>query len=170
MKIQPSTTHMITSNCIPSKVRSPIFSYPLIACKCDSIGDQLYDWYVKRFLTISRSLLLFLSLLTCRFDLVRTDPDRDHTYYDLTKDADHVLSGYRRCGRNSFSRVKHYPPNPTSSIRARRRALEKRIERNKSIFNSTSSHCSNGSSRRNRARRFTGASAASYSSSDSLGE
>jgi hypothetical protein len=66
----------------------------------------------------------------------RTDPDRDYTYYDLTKDADHILSGTNRRGKYSFSRVKHYPPNRLSNIRARKRHLEKRLERGKSIFNS----------------------------------
>eukprot|EP00934_Nitzschia_sp_Nitz4_P002286 Nitzschia sp. Nitz4//scaffold23_size168460//33505//37330//NITZ4_002208-RA/size168460-snap-gene-0.152-mRNA-1//-1//CDS//3329543602//2286//frame0 len=92
------------------QVRSPIFSYPLIACKCDKIGEQLFDW---------------------------TDPDRDYTYYDLTKDADHVLSGTNRRAKHSFSRVKHYPPNTRlQDLKKRKRRLEKRIQNSKNLFNS----------------------------------
>lgn len=29
------------------QVRSKIFSYPMIACNCDKIGEHLYDWYVS---------------------------------------------------------------------------------------------------------------------------
>jgi len=100
----------------------------------------------------------------------RTDPDRDHTYYDLTKDTDHVLSGYRRSNKRSFSCVKHYPPNPKQSIRARKRALEKRINRSKSIFNSTNSQSSNiasGHRRRRRVGKFAQSSSEYDSSSDS---
>jgi hypothetical protein len=79
-----------------------------------------------------RVVLMAFFLLYVR----RTDPDRDYTYYDLTKDADHILSGTNRRAKHSFSRVKHYPPNRLSSIKARKRHLEKRIERSKSIFNS----------------------------------
>ena len=67
----------------------------------------------------------------------RTDPDRDYTYYDLTKDADHVLTGTNRRARQSFSRVKHYPPNRIEDLRRKKRKLEERISRSRSIFNST---------------------------------
>uniref|UniRef100_A0A7R9WLA2 Uncharacterized protein n=1 Tax=Craspedostauros australis TaxID=1486917 RepID=A0A7R9WLA2_9STRA len=94
------------------QVRSSIFSYPLLACKCDKIDQHLFDW---------------------------TDPDREYTYYDLTKDADHILTGTRRKARHSFSRVMHWPPSRMEDMKRRKRLLEKRIEKSRSIFNSSGS-------------------------------
>lgn len=75
---------------------------------------------------------LYSLLILC----FRTDPDRDYTYYDLTKDADHVLSGTNRRARHSFSRVKHYPPNRLDMMKRRKRKLEERIQASKNVFNS----------------------------------
>jgi hypothetical protein len=83
------------------------------------------------------SEILIIALPICSF-VKRTDPDRDYAFYDLTKDADHVLTGTHRRARQSFSRVKHYPPDTRlGEMKERKRELEKRVLRSRSIFNST---------------------------------
>jgi hypothetical protein len=29
------------------QVRSNLFSFPLIVCQCENLGDHLFDWYVQ---------------------------------------------------------------------------------------------------------------------------
>lgn len=65
------------------QINSPVFSYPLLACNIDNIDKDLLDW---------------------------TDPDRSHSYYDLTRDAAVLLRG-QEFGKNIvFSQVAHFPP------------------------------------------------------------
>eukprot|EP00980_Cylindrotheca_fusiformis_P003465 scaffold774_cov75-Cylindrotheca_fusiformis.AAC.2 len=97
------------------QVRSPMFSYPLIVCPTKKLGDEL------------------------------TDPDLDYEYYDLTKDADHVLTGGNRPGRNSFDRVMYWSPeshsNAVNNWRSQKRRIElsvKRSRRSQNIFNAPS--------------------------------
>jgi hypothetical protein len=40
----------------------------------------------------------------------RSDPDRPHTFYDLSKDADQLLSGMELHDGVGFTTVKHWPP------------------------------------------------------------
>ena len=72
--------------------------------------------------------------------MYRTDPDREYSYYDLTKDADHVLTGTSRRAKHSFSRMKHFPPEDDNGripeIKRKKRRLEQLAIRSKSIFNS----------------------------------
>lgn len=70
----------------------------------------------------------------------QTDPDRDYEYYDLTKDADHVLTGTNRRAKHSFSRCKHWPPNRREGLKKKKRELEMRIGRMVNLFNSSSLH------------------------------
>ena len=60
-----------------------MFSYPLIACDSDSIDEELYDW---------------------------KDPDRDFTFYDLTKDARKLLAGTEVSENVGFTKLKHWAP------------------------------------------------------------
>lgn len=73
---------------------------------------------------------------------IRTDPDLDYEYYDLTRDADHVLTGGNRPGRNSFDRVRYWPPNGSMvrELKQQKRKLEEkaRRRRSKNIFNTVS--------------------------------
>ncbi|CAJ1970212.1 unnamed protein product [Cylindrotheca closterium] len=87
------------------QVKSNLFSYPLIVCDCDKLGDQLFDW---------------------------TDPDQDYGYYDLTKDGEHILTGSNRRAKNSFDRVKYWPPKSLKKKVMRKAATERRVS---SVFN-----------------------------------
>lgn len=97
------------------QVRSVMFSYPLIVCSTRRLSDEVLDW---------------------------TDPDLDYEYYDLTRDADHVLTGGNRPGRNSFDRVRYWPPNGSMvrELKQQKRKLEEkaRRRRSKNIFNTVS--------------------------------
>eukprot|EP00804_Cyclotella_cryptica_P030223 CCRYP_017102-RC/>CCRYP_017102-RC protein AED:0.04 eAED:0.04 QI:2568/1/1/1/0.5/0.4/5/945/205 len=55
------------SSYIP-EVRSGIFSYPLLAVDTDHVDEELYEW---------------------------KDPDKPHSYYDLTRDARQILKDVR---------------------------------------------------------------------------
>lgn len=68
---------------------------------------------------------------------LRTDPDQDYGYYDLTKDADHILTGSNRRAKNSFDRVKYWPPkNLKRNFTAKRGMQDRRVS---SVFNTTGS-------------------------------
>ncbi|KAL3776039.1 hypothetical protein HJC23_009665 [Cyclotella cryptica] len=73
------------SSYIP-EVRSGIFSYPLLAVDTDHVDEELYEW---------------------------KDPDKPHSYYDLTRDARQILKDVRSEGeiRSLFSKVKCWRPN-----------------------------------------------------------
>lgn len=76
----------------------------------------------------------------------RTDPDLDYEYYDLTKDADHVLTGSSRPGKNSFDRVMYWSPgdsdsNAVNDLKQQKRRIEEKVARNRrsqNIFNTVS--------------------------------
>jgi len=82
------------------QVKSHLFSYPLVVCDCDLIGDRLFDW---------------------------ADPDHDYGYYDLTKDAEYILSGGTSLAKDAFDRVAYWPPNTQGSFRG--------LRKSKSVFN-----------------------------------
>lgn len=65
------------------QVESPVFSYPLLACKIDGLDVGLLDW---------------------------ADADRPHSFYDLTKDAAVLLRGTDVSSKVVFSQVAHWPP------------------------------------------------------------
>lgn len=65
------------------QVESSVFSYPLLACRVDNIDDNLLDW---------------------------TDPDRPYSFYDLTRDAEALLSGTDVSSKVVFSQIVHWPP------------------------------------------------------------
>jgi len=64
------------------QVSSTIFSFPLLACPVDNLDPELYDW---------------------------TDPDRPHSYYDLTKDADELIGDQASNRDKNFSIISHVP-------------------------------------------------------------
>mmetsp|Transcript_38364 Transcript_38364/g.41590 ORF Transcript_38364/g.41590 Transcript_38364/m.41590 type:complete len:1014 (+) Transcript_38364:119-3160(+) len=65
------------------QVNSPIFAYPLIACKVDEIDEELFNF---------------------------TDPRRSYKYYDLSVDAKKLLSRLKIDDPPGFSIVKHWAP------------------------------------------------------------
>jgi hypothetical protein len=74
---------VISMNSYVPQISSPVFSYPLLASNIDNFDIGLLDW---------------------------TDPDRPHSYYDLTKDAEVLLRG-KEFGKNIvFSQIAHWPP------------------------------------------------------------
>jgi hypothetical protein len=77
------------SSYIP-EVQSPVISYPLLACHIDRIDKDLLEW---------------------------TDPDRPHTFYDLTKDADVLLRGTDVSSKVVFSQIAHWPPPQRSEMK-----------------------------------------------------
>jgi len=97
------------------QVRSPMFSYPLIVCSTRRLDEKLLDW---------------------------TDPDLDYEYYDLTRDAEHVLTGGNGASRNCFDRVKYWPPDGSmvKELKQNKRRLEEKVRRRrgKNIFNTVS--------------------------------
>jgi len=70
------------------QVESQVFSYPLLACSVDKIDVELLEW---------------------------TDPDRPHSFYDLTKDAEFLLRGTDVSSIQVFSQIYHYPPVKSAS-------------------------------------------------------
>lgn len=69
------------------EVQSAVFSYPLLACNVDNIDKDLLEW---------------------------TDPDRPHSFYDLTKDAEVLLRGTDVSSKIVFTQIAHYPPDKKS--------------------------------------------------------
>jgi len=68
------------------QVGSPVFAYPLVACKTDGMDEELFDF---------------------------KDPDRTYRYYDLTVDAEKLLSANSEIAKNNkgFSIVKSWKPD-----------------------------------------------------------
>jgi len=68
------------------QVESSVFAYPLVACKTDGMDEELFDF---------------------------KDPDRAYRYYDLTVDADKLLSANSEIAKNNkgFSIVKSWKPD-----------------------------------------------------------
>ena len=64
----------------------------------------------------------------------RADPDQDYGYYDLTKDAEHILTGSNRRAKNSFDRVKYWPPKSL-----KKKLRKPHVARRGSVFNTTGS-------------------------------
>lgn len=75
-------------NAYVPEVESPVFSYPLLACSVESLDKELLEW---------------------------TDPDRPHSFYDLTKDAEVLLRGTDVASRVVFSQIAHWPAESKSN-------------------------------------------------------
>jgi hypothetical protein len=60
-----------------------MYSYPLLACDVEGLDTELFDW---------------------------KDPDRPHSYYDLTEDADELVGGISVREKLVFSIISHAPP------------------------------------------------------------
>ena len=73
------------SSYIP-EVRSPLFSYPLLAVDTNHLDEDLYEW---------------------------KDNDRPYSYYDLSRDACNVLKGTRSEDeiKSLFSSVTYWKPS-----------------------------------------------------------
>jgi hypothetical protein len=65
------------------QVESSMYSYPLLACDVEGLDTELFDW---------------------------EDPDRPHSYYDLTEDADELMCDISVRQKSVFSIISHAPP------------------------------------------------------------
>jgi len=65
------------------QVYTNVFSYPLLPCETEKFDKELFDW---------------------------SDPERDHSYYDLHLDAVELLEGIHAEAEHVFSKVAHWPP------------------------------------------------------------
>ena len=79
-----STVEGITTY-IP-QVPSQLYPYPLLGCRADKLDPDLFEFH---------------------------DPDRPHSYYDLTRDAEDVVGKERLELHHVFSTVSHWPPGDT---------------------------------------------------------
>ena len=68
-------------NFIP-EVESALFAYPLLLCDISDLDTRLFNW---------------------------TDPEKKHTYYDITQDAK-KLEGGGTLPEHLFTTVKYWPP------------------------------------------------------------
>ena len=65
------------------QVTSPILAYPLLLCDVKKVDVALFNW---------------------------TDPERPHSYYDITKDAKKIV-GDTTLSEHLFANCTHWPPN-----------------------------------------------------------
>ena len=65
------------------QVTSPVLAYPLLLCDTKKIDISLFNW---------------------------TDPERPHSYYDITKDAQKIV-GDATLADHLFAKCTHWPPN-----------------------------------------------------------
>jgi len=70
------------SSYIP-QVNSASFTHPLLAVNIDHVEESIFDW---------------------------TDPERSHSYYDLTRDAEQLLKGNEDACQRAFAQIRHWPP------------------------------------------------------------
>jgi hypothetical protein len=71
------------------QVESSLYSYPLLACHSNGVDVDLFDW---------------------------TDPERPHSYYDLTEDADELIGDRSVRDKLVFSIVSHVPSPEFRSV------------------------------------------------------
>ncbi|KAL3827557.1 hypothetical protein ACHAXA_002054 [Cyclostephanos tholiformis] len=91
------------SSYIP-QIHSNLFTHPLLAVNIDGVDECIFDW---------------------------SDPDRSHSYYDLTRDAEQLLKGNEDVCHRSFSQIRHWPPNEdfVEEDRSTKSALRKKSKR-----------------------------------------
>ena len=70
------------------QIKSDDFTRPLLAVNIDSVDKSIFDW---------------------------SDPERSHSYYDLTRDAEQLLKGNEDFCQTSFGQIRHWPPGGDSS-------------------------------------------------------
>jgi len=66
------------------QIQSDHFAHPLVAVNIDHVGENIFDWH---------------------------DPDRSHSYYDLTRDAEKLLKGDEEVCYRAFGQIRHWPPD-----------------------------------------------------------
>lgn len=120
------------------QVRSNMFTFPLIACSTSLLGHELFDWYVCNVIVIAclfwTSSCLFYSCV-----MLRTDPDRGYNYYDLTLDAQYLLTDTTPAD-NSFDKVQYWPRDQKRAAYLKRRyTMIKEPESFRNNFNSRTS-------------------------------
>jgi hypothetical protein len=80
-------SEVVSAGTYVPQVNSPLYAYPLLACSIKNIRSEditnVLDW---------------------------TDPDKPHSFYDLTEDADVLLRGTLDMDKSVFSEVFYWPP------------------------------------------------------------
>ena len=94
------------SSYIP-QVASDHFTHPLLAVNIDYVDESIFDW---------------------------SDPERSHSYYDLTRDAEQLLKGSEDVCHRAFSQIRHWPPGETDA-EAGERATKSALRRSKDNIN-----------------------------------
>lgn len=59
------------------------FAHPLLAVNIDNVDESLLDW---------------------------SDPNRSHSFYDLTRDAEQLMKGREDLCHSAFGQIRHWPP------------------------------------------------------------
>ena len=78
----PFSQNASTSSYVP-QVQSNFFTHPLLAVNIDHVDESVFDW---------------------------SDPERSHSYYDLTRDAEQLLGGNEDMCHRAFGQIRHWPP------------------------------------------------------------
>ncbi|KAL7436768.1 hypothetical protein ACHAXH_007776 [Discostella pseudostelligera] len=65
------------------QVTSDRFAHPLLAVNIDNVDESLLDW---------------------------SDPNRSHSFYDLTRDAEQLMKGREDMCHGAFGQIRHWPP------------------------------------------------------------
>ncbi len=85
------------------QVHSDLFTHPLLAVNIDRVDESIFDW---------------------------SDPERSHSYYDLTRDAEQLMKDNEDVCYGSFSQIRHWPPGEDSEEdRFTKSALRKKSKR-----------------------------------------
>jgi len=101
------------SSYIP-QVNSNRFPHPLLAVNIDHVGVQLFDW---------------------------SDPEKSHSYYDMTRDAEQLLKGDEDMCQSAFAQIRHWPPGGVDMEEGEERGTKSALRKSKDI-NATRSNVS----------------------------
>ncbi|KAL7539204.1 hypothetical protein ACHAXR_009091 [Thalassiosira sp. AJA248-18] len=95
------------SSYIP-QVNSDHFTHPLLAVNIDYVDESIFDW---------------------------SDPERSHSYYDLTRDADQLMKGNEDLCHRAFAQIRHWPPGGggVSSMEEGETSTKSALRRSKDI-------------------------------------
>lgn len=87
------------------QVHSNLFTHPLLAVNIDRIDESTFDW---------------------------SDPERSHSYYDLTRDAEQLMKDDEDMCHRSFGQIRHWPPGGDSADedRLKKSALRRKTKKN----------------------------------------
>eukprot|EP00571_Detonula_confervacea_P000752 CAMPEP_0172323196 /NCGR_PEP_ID=MMETSP1058-20130122/48111_1 /TAXON_ID=83371 /ORGANISM="Detonula confervacea, Strain CCMP 353" /LENGTH=1558 /DNA_ID=CAMNT_0013039143 /DNA_START=34 /DNA_END=4710 /DNA_ORIENTATION=- len=93
------------SSYIP-QVNSDRFTHPLLAVNIDYVGESIFDW---------------------------SDPERSHSYYDMTRDAEQLMKGDEDMCQTAFAQIRHWPPGGVDVEEEGERASKSALRKSKDI-------------------------------------